>query len=72
MTPLRLTPVVAVVSLFLALVITVLSPFPAAAQGAYDTYLRANRIEEGIANYNAVVRLMLGVSLDDQGNPRLR
>jgi hypothetical protein len=44
----------------------------AAAQGAYDTYLRANRIEEGIANYNAVVRLMLGVSLDDQGNPRLR
>jgi hypothetical protein len=44
----------------------------AAAQGAYDTYLRANRIEEGIANYNAVVRLMLGVSLDDRGNPRLR
>ena len=44
----------------------------AAAQGAYDTYLRANRIEEGIANYNAVVRLMLGVSLDDQGNPQLR
>jgi hypothetical protein len=44
----------------------------AAARGAYDTYLRANRIEEGIANYNAVVRLMLGVPLDAAGNPRLR
>ena len=44
----------------------------AAAHGAYDTYLRANRIEEGIANYNAVVRLMLGVPLDANGNPRLR
>ncbi len=47
-------------------------PVRAAAQGAYDTYLRANRIEEGIANYNAVVRLMLGVNLDAEGNPRLR
>jgi len=44
----------------------------AAARGAYDTYLRANRIEEGIANYNAVVRLMLGVPLDAEWNPRLR
>jgi uncharacterized protein DUF3810 len=43
-----------------------------AARGAYDTYLRANRIEEGIANYNAVVRLMLGTSLDADWNPRLR
>jgi Protein of unknown function (DUF3810) len=43
-----------------------------AARGAYDTYLRANRIEEGIANYNAVVRLMLGTSLDADSNPRLR
>ena len=43
-----------------------------AARGAYDTYLRANRIEEGIANYNAVVRLMLGTSLDAEWNPRLR
>ena len=41
-------------------------------RGAYDTYLRANRIEEGIANYNAVVRLMLGTSLDADWNPRLR
>lgn len=43
-----------------------------AARGAYDTYLRANRIEEGIANYNAVVRLMLGTSLDADWNPLLR
>jgi hypothetical protein len=43
-----------------------------AARGAYDTYLRANRIDEGIANYNAVVRLMLGTSLDADWNPRLR
>ena len=34
--------------------------------------LRANRIEEGIASYNAVVRLMLGTSLDADWNPRLR
>lgn len=44
----------------------------AAAHGAYDTYLRANRIEEGIANYNAVVRLMLGTTFDGDGNPQLR
>lgn len=42
------------------------------ARGAYDTYLRANRIEEGIANYNAVVRLMLGTSFDASWTPRLR
>jgi hypothetical protein len=43
-----------------------------AARGAYDTYLRANRIEEGIANYNAVVRLMLGTSFDSRWTPELR
>jgi hypothetical protein len=42
------------------------------ARGAYDRYLRANRVEEGIASYNAVVRLMLGASFDAQWNPRLR
>ena len=42
------------------------------ARGAYDTYLRANRIEEGIANYNAVVRLMLGTSFDERWKPKLR
>jgi hypothetical protein len=43
-----------------------------AARGAYDQYLRANRIEEGIANYNAVVRLMLGTSFDPAWTPALR
>ena len=48
------------------------APVRAAAQGAYDTYLRANRIEEGIRSYDAVVRLMLGTSFDDDWTPRLR
>ncbi|MGH9310189.1 MAG: DUF3810 domain-containing protein [Vicinamibacterales bacterium] len=43
-----------------------------AARGAYDTYLRANRIEEGIANYNLVVRLMLGTTYRDGWRPELR
>jgi hypothetical protein len=43
-----------------------------ASRGAYDTYLKANRIEEGIANYNAVVRLMLGTTFDRDWRPRLR
>jgi hypothetical protein len=43
-----------------------------AARGAYDKYLRANRIEEGIANYNAVIRLMLGTSFDPRWKPELR
>jgi hypothetical protein len=43
-----------------------------AARGAYDKYLRANRIEEGIANYNAVVRLLLGTSFDPSWKPELR
>ena len=44
----------------------------AAAHGAYDTYLKANRIEEGIANYNAVVMLMVGTPFDGEWNPQLR
>lgn len=43
-----------------------------AARGAYDTYLRANRIEEGIANYNAVVRLMLGTTFREGWIPELQ
>lgn len=31
-----------------------------AARDVYDGYLRANRIQEGIASYDAVLRLMLG------------
>ena len=43
-----------------------------AARSAYDTYLRANRVDEGIASYNAVVRLMLGVAFDAEWNPQPR
>jgi len=43
-----------------------------AARGAYDSYLRANRIEEGIANYGTVVRLMLGTSFTSDWTPQLR
>ena len=43
-----------------------------AARGAYDTYLRANRVDEGIASYNAVVRLMLGVAFDASWKPQPR
>ena len=43
-----------------------------AARGAYDTYLKANRVEEGIASYNAVVRLLLGTSFDLNWKPLLR
>ena len=43
-----------------------------AARGAYDTYLRANRVDEGIANYGLVVRLMLGSRFDGQWLPELR
>jgi hypothetical protein len=43
-----------------------------AARGAYDSYLKANRIEEGIANYGMVLQLMLGTSYDPAWKPRLR
>jgi hypothetical protein len=38
----------------------------------YDTYLRANRVNEGIASYSAVVRLMLGAGVLTEATPRLR
>jgi hypothetical protein len=43
-----------------------------AARGAYDTYLKANRIDEGLANYSAAVRLMLGTTRDENWTPTLR
>ena len=43
-----------------------------AARDVYDTYLRANRVTEGVASYTAVVRLMLGAGLEDGRSPRLR
>jgi hypothetical protein len=42
------------------------------ARGAYDEYLRANRVTEGIASYEAVVRLMIGTRFGDRWTPRPR
>jgi len=41
-----------------------------AARGMYDSYLKANRIEEGIQNYAAALQLILGV--DPALTPQLR
>ncbi len=38
----------------------------------YNVYLKSNRIAAGIANYNEVTRLMLGVPLDSDGLPIAR
>ncbi len=38
----------------------------------YNVYLKSNRIAAGIANYNEVTRLMLGVPLDSEGLPIAR
>lgn len=35
----------------------------------YNVYLKSNRIASGVANYNEVTRLVLGVPLDAQGLP---
>jgi uncharacterized protein DUF3810 len=43
-----------------------------AARGAYDEYLKANRVGEGIASYDAVVRLMIGVRYKDKWTPLTR
>jgi hypothetical protein len=43
-----------------------------AARGVYDSYLKANRVEEGINSYDAVVRLLLGTSFDPDWTPRVR
>jgi hypothetical protein len=43
-----------------------------AARGVYDEYLKANRVSEGIASYDAVVRLMIGVRYKDRWTPRPR
>ncbi len=43
-----------------------------ASREMYDSYLKANRVEEGIAAYGAVVRLMLGTEFVSEGVPRLR
>ena len=38
----------------------------------YNVYLKSNRIASGIANYNEVTRLILGVPLDAQGLPEVK
>jgi len=42
------------------------------AREVYDTYLRANRVSEGIASYTGVVRLVLGSGVQDGQGPWLR
>jgi hypothetical protein len=42
------------------------------ARGVYDEYLKANRVAEGIASYDAVVRLMIGVRYNAGWVPRPR
>jgi hypothetical protein len=43
-----------------------------AARQAYDSYLRANRVREGIESYGLVLRLMLGTRFEDGWVPRRR
>lgn len=43
-----------------------------AARDAYDKYLRANRVAEGIASYDQVVRLLVGTRVDSAWTPRMR
>jgi Protein of unknown function (DUF3810) len=43
-----------------------------AARDVYDSYLRANRVEEGIESYTAVVRLIVGSGMEEGQAPRLR
>ncbi|HZV76903.1 MAG TPA: DUF3810 family protein [Candidatus Babeliales bacterium] len=38
----------------------------------YNVYLKSNRIASGVANYDEVTRLMLGVPLDSDGLPAAR
>jgi hypothetical protein len=42
------------------------------ARDVYDSYLRANRVEDGIASYSAVVRLLLGAGVQDGQPVRVR
>jgi hypothetical protein len=42
-----------------------------AQREVYDAYLRANRVEDGIARYSAVARLVLGTSFDAGWTPRV-
>jgi uncharacterized protein DUF3810 len=43
-----------------------------AARQGYDKYLKVNRVERGVESYDAVVQLILGTGLDENGNPRFK
>jgi hypothetical protein len=48
------------------------SPFVRnAARDVYDSYLKANRIDEGIANYGVVLQLILGTKFEPEWKPVL-
>jgi hypothetical protein len=42
------------------------------ARNVYDTYLRAQGVDEGLASYSAMLRLMVGTSFDKGWVPALR
>jgi uncharacterized protein DUF3810 len=42
------------------------------ARNVYDSYLRAQGVDEGIASYGAMLRLMLGTTFENGWVPRLR
>ena len=42
------------------------------ARNVYDSYLKANRVEEGIDSYDAAVRLMVGTSFENGWVPKRR
>ena len=39
------------------------APVRRVARGAYDSYLKANRVDEGIRNYAQALQLILGTDL---------
>jgi hypothetical protein len=39
------------------------------AQGAYDSYLKAHRVEEGIRSYDAALRVILGTKFEEGWRP---
>ena len=43
-----------------------------AARKGYDKFLKANRVERGVESYDAVVQLILGTVLDQNGGPLFR
>jgi len=42
------------------------------AWAGYDRFLRANRVEDGVRNYDAVTHLLAGTAFDESWHPRPR